>query len=535
MLLCIAFFAILYTYSKRDTISVAQRRIFSGLTTATALALGINLTASLKSYARMMRWRVLSLSYQPLTTFDTIMSCDSRLNNPKLLWRGREKGRALSTLQRYALLWLFVNILTVILVGMIGLTYNLDVSPDLVLTRNGTVSITDLSKILTDDYQAILNVVNAWGRRGTILEPIESYEPEDQVYGTYSSSFIGVARYYFGDVNEDETNDISSWRYVDSEARCEAYNVLEGGNGTNTFVVYGRNGKVANQTLGGAPPGAGGLAFVTPTNSVCGTRCNNMLAFQAGGPGTEDTDDPTSQLEARLFICNNTISMVDDLEFYVGPEYQFPNLQARILADAIGWSGDYSQNVEQYVAYPHSSAVSFNYTPTATNMSSLISGFSIGAIAAGDSPEAGIGREIVQHGEEPVDAQILHVTWKYCGAILALIPLLHFSTLMAAVVWANKAIVKDDSYLAIAKVYHSLLTQLGPHGCTLRGPEIAHELGQPMVMYGFLPAAAAGGIGHADCFEAGSGVLTRESFDEGLYDGSGYGKNFEPQRKEKLE
>ncbi|ETN38124.1 uncharacterized protein HMPREF1541_07748 [Cyphellophora europaea CBS 101466] len=518
---CVTYFAILYSYSNKDTISVPERRIFNALTTANSLALGVNLAGSLRSYAKMMRWRLLSIRYRPLQTFDLIMGSDSLLNICKLLWRGREKGKLWSKIQGYAVLWFLVNLIATILIGMIGLTYNLDISPSLVLTRNATIKITDLSKVLTDDYQASLSAVNTWGFRGFNLQPIDSYDPDDAFLGNFGSRFNGSTRYYFDDWNEAGTSDLVSWRYVESEARCTAYEVLDGQDGNHTSVTYSQNGRSINQTLED-PPETGGLAFITSTNSTCGARCINILAFQASGPAPSSVDSPDA-IEARFFVCNNTISTIHDLELSPGPEYQFPDLQARMLAGAIGWSGDLAQGTHQQLSYLNSSPVAFASTPTAINMSDLISRFAIGAIAAGDGTAPGIGRKLVSHGQAPVDAQILQVKWAYCLPILVGLPVLQFLTLMAVIIWANKAAVRDDSHLAISKVYYSLLSRLAGHGCMLRGEEIAKELQEPEVAYGFVPPDTVGGVGHTDVFVAGSGVLVRRAFEEGMYDGTGYG------------
>jgi hypothetical protein len=47
LILCIAYWGILYDYNKRATINVPQRRIFNSLTTGVSLLLGVNLAASL--------------------------------------------------------------------------------------------------------------------------------------------------------------------------------------------------------------------------------------------------------------------------------------------------------------------------------------------------------------------------------------------------------------------------------------------------------------------------------------------------------
>lgn len=92
-------------------ITVEQRRIFNSLVTAISLLLGVNLAASLRSYAKLLRWRMLAICYRPLETFDLVMGCDSLINVLKLVWKARDtKHKYLpSRTQILCFLWLVVR------------------------------------------------------------------------------------------------------------------------------------------------------------------------------------------------------------------------------------------------------------------------------------------------------------------------------------------------------------------------------------------------------------------------------------------
>jgi hypothetical protein len=520
ILICVVFFVILFEYSHKTTISVRQRRVFNALVTANSIALGVNLTASLRSYAKMIRWRLLATHYRPLNTFELIMGCDSIRNTIKLLFVGRSKEKFFCSVRIYATIWILINLAATVLVGIIGLTYNLDLSPTFVLTTRGNLSITDLSQVLGDDYEQSLLEVNRWGSRGWVYDVINSTDADDEYFGSYGSYWNGSSWYFFDDLNEDGSKDIVSWREVTSEARCTVYEVTQGSDGNSSSVVYTINGKAVNQTIDQSP-GPGGLAFITSTNSTCGSRCTNILAFQAEGLQSKTLEQPSSPIDARFFVCTNTISKVYDGDSFADQAYQFPDLQARMIAGAIGWSGNPAQGTHQQVAYLNTSDLSFNSTPTSVDMADLVSRYSIAVVAAGDNSFGGIGRKDVASSSVPIDAQTLNVQWKYAGALLAGIPFLQFLTLMAVIIWANKAIIKDDSPLAIAKVYQSVLEGLGKYGCMLRGEEIARELGHPMVVYGFVPPDETVKVGHIDVFRQDSGVRVKRAFEEGEYDGVG--------------
>ena len=91
---------------------------------------------------------------------------------------------------------------------------------------------------------------------------------------------------------------------------------------------------------------------------------------------------------------------------------------------------------------------------------------------------------------------------------------------MAVVIWANKAVIKDDSHLAVAQAYHSLLRGLEEKGCMPRGDEIGKQLGHPNVIYGITaPGQTQEDPGHIDVSDDGSGVRPERSFKEGTFDG----------------
>jgi len=131
-----------------------------------------------------------------------------------------------------------------------------------------------------------------------------------------------------------------------------------------------------------------------------------------------------------------------------------------------------------------------------------------------------MNRKTIAKGEQPIVAQILQVTWRYAGAILGVIPFIHFLTLMIVIRWANRAIIKDDSHLAIAKLYHTFLRQTGDRGCLLQGDEIVKALNNPEVAYGWRPSGEQDGAMHVDVFERGQEPPRVEKpFVEGWYDG----------------
>ncbi|KIX95359.1 uncharacterized protein Z520_08876 [Fonsecaea multimorphosa CBS 102226] len=530
LILCVVYFGILYAYSKKQTISVPQRRIFNALTTGVSLLLGVNLAASLRSYAKLLRWRILAACYRPLETFDLVMGCDSLLNVIKLLWKARNHQRRYlpSKTQVFCALWLLVHLAITVLVGIIGLNYNLDTSADFVLTRKGSISIVDLNALSTGDYPADLAAVQEWGVRGEITTPLDDDSDVVEYFQSYFSDSDGYTLYYFQDQNADDPNSIIvSSRYIQSQAYCQSYNVTEGLYGNLSYIVYIDGDKHVNKSLP-ASPGPGGLLTISKLNSTCGEGCVEIHTLKAAaypddnGSDDDDDDGGVDEVEngvANYFVCNNTVPQVGDDYNEITVDYEIYTFIARMLAGAIGWSDNppSADGKEEYAVYTNSSEFNFLGTLGPSDMANIISSFTMGAISFMDNSPA-MYRKTVASKEQPIPAQVLKVTWRYAGTILGVIPFIHFCTLVAVILWANKAIIKDDSHLAIAKVYHTLLNQLGDRGCLLRGGEIISLLGNPQVVYGWQASSEYDRAMHVDVFQ--SLMSVEKVFAEGMYDGS---------------
>jgi len=537
--LCAIYFSILYAYSHRQAISVPQRREFNALTTGVSLVLGVNLAASLRSYAKLLRWRMLAACYRPLETFDLVMGCDSLINVFKLLYKAKNQRykHLPSRTQIFCVLWLLVHLAVTVLVGIIGLNYNLETSPYQVLIRKGSVNILDLNSLwreqggaadLTDLYDIHLKGLagaNGYEYNLTKLEDdFSSYITEefDGAQGDYFGDFAGHTVYYFQDLNSEDLSEVAiSTRHIESQARCTAFDVTHGQYGNLSYVVYKDGEKEVNRSLP-TVPGYGSLITISQMNSTCGKRCVDIEGFQA-------LSDYWSIYQAVYFTCNNTVSQAIDTRNKLTSDYLVSDVVASMLAGAIGWDKtpptilpDGRQ--EQYQIYQNITSIGFNGAggePDAPTMADVISSFTMGTIATLDASADLDYRKDVADGRQPIPAQILKVTWKYAGSILGLIPFIHFCTLVLVIKWANKAIIKDDSHLAIAKVYYTLIGQLGERGCLLRGDQIVELLANPDVAYGWRQSTDYEGALHVDVFERGRGAPRVEKpFLEGWYDGN---------------
>ena len=284
-LLSAAYALILALYQRDDHIDKKHRRMFNSLVTGTALLLGVNINNSLRSYAKMIRWRFLASEYRSLKEFDLIMGCDSTFNVIALLRHGRRKERRFainSKVQFYALAWLIVQLAIVVCVGIIGLAYNLDISPTAANTKIGLTSSINLTSLSTGNYLSDLTALQNWGVRGYALSPpdeIFSLDLKNAPEGSYLRDKQGHSRRYFVDYNPDnfQLNAVSS-RYIDSLVVCTQYRVTGGEYGDLGYYTYDADGHAVNETLGDSP-GPSGLYVTANANATisCGPRCTQVV------------------------------------------------------------------------------------------------------------------------------------------------------------------------------------------------------------------------------------------------------------------
>ena len=150
--------------------------------------------------------------------------------------------------------------------------------------------------------------------------------------------------------------------------------------------------------------------------------------------------------------------------------------------------------------------------------------YSIEAIAAMDSN----GPRKIVDGWHPQTAQKVNVLWRWATTTLALIPFFQLGVLGCVVRWANRAIIRDSSDLSTARLLRPLVEQLGGRGCLLTGKEIAEELPDLRLKYGYRDPSGAlefenaiegVGVRHVDLLEEHEGLGVQGDMPAGRYDG----------------
>jgi hypothetical protein len=530
--ICAALFAVLWTYSRRLTMTRTQKHAFNAIVTGLSIVLGLNLASSLSGYAQMMRWRLLAAKYRNLQTFGLILNCDSQTKVLRLLWAGRTQSRPWipNKTQILCFTWLLVNIALQVLTALLGLTYSVDTSTTHILNQWGNVSIVDLSYIHNPNYNFTdLNdqagTANVFGIQGQNYDGYKDVSVADQIYAStyYANDQQSMYWYRFQDRNPSDYSEIKvTDRIVTTTASCEEFTVVSGGYAnTDEYVVYYDRNKNEDVTVWVPEAATGCGTWISNSDKTCGPRCTTTMVLLSADNITDSVPEPL------FFSCTNTVGTVTNTDEYSEPaKYQMADEQVRIWAGAIGFSGlHYTGSNLQYVLYEYASDWSPSGKAEATDIARLMMRFTAAAIAADDTN----GPRIDVPGYYPVQAQIVDVEWKWAIALLGGIPGVQFLVLLAVIVWANKVIIKDTSHLATARLLQPVVEKLGNKGCLLTGDEIADVLGNYRLKYGVREpsqnSVAYGGLGgevirHVDVIEEAEGLGRADArMANGLYDG----------------
>ncbi|KAJ9603026.1 hypothetical protein H2200_012321 [Cladophialophora chaetospira] len=492
------------------SLSTAQKHAFNALVTFFSMAIGFSLASSMRLYAQMLRWRFLASGYRTLQQFADIMKCEDQLNCVKLLWTGRNKGRWLPSLtQVLALLSILINLFLQVITALVGLTYQVEVSDSFVVDKVGKVSIVDLSSIEAAlgykddafDYQCTGAYGYGMAGASSLFETSNNTSYQDDEWSSYyCSTDQSTCWYWFSDQSIDGSLSETSSRKVYSTATCQNLTVLQGGY-AGVEDIDSQSPNVQYKDEDGNTKWLDVPTDITlqksttfignTTEPPCGSRCSELFVLVSA-----DNDTIPNPL---LFKCQNAVSNVTNIylnsRFHDAGQYELSDDTARALAGAIGFTGFRALSAGfpalEYVLYPdgtrwspegtYSNGVKMENTEAAAaQTAALIMQFSIGALVALDS----VGPRINVTDYGPTPDLVVDVDWLWAILILAGIPATQMVALVCVIIWANKAIIKDDSCLSTARLLRPVVDRLGDHGCLLTGDEIAKELENVKVIYG---------------------------------------------------
>jgi hypothetical protein len=572
-------------YQKEEEMNPQQRHMYNFWLTALVIALTINLTSSMRAYVQVLRWRLLAATSLTIEEFDLALSCASQTKTLKLCFLHAWRRGRVGWVQVLCLLWILLNLSMAIVTGLLGLVQELDPTAALV-QKFGEVYVLDLTDIWAADSAAInsgLNFedqnnnryfsVHTYGLQGS--QVYSSQVADDALNATMSvNSDLQCNDDYASTINciyEDDADTYAAYRLsirslddyglsnksdfaVSARASCQAYNAWKQ---DGDYFFYA-DGDGNNQSLWVSDNWAPGVVtYISDWEAGYGTRTANILAVQVAQERLE-SNEILNISSSTVFNCTNTVSPIQNITSGQTANITFENWIAWYVAGAIGWTGynipvptktiDGAAPVpttRQYVLMEEDSywsplyqlqakdAVNDDYVNAGNDysdepgMEALIQQFSMYALAAMD--DAGY-KTTVTSSVIPTASVRLNVNWKYAGAILTVIPTVQLLLLLAVALWANKAVVKDDSLLTTARLLMPILKHLehdvedgkSYHGSLLSGREIAtsHPEGTDYrVYYGFHGSPHEDGTMRAEVVSTREGIKRQHTrnFPDGVY------------------
>ncbi|KAJ8107035.1 hypothetical protein OPT61_g9141 [Boeremia exigua] len=494
----------------REPVVISKKdvRIFNALMIGLSLCLGLNLLASLQNYAGILRWSLLSRRYVSLETFDLILGLERLSNVVKLMVISLPLVRRQKYLRKLrwfkdarqddtkwtwlvCLIWLGINVGSQVLVAVSSLFYPMDTSQSPLLTY-GNVTVADLTRWYpAAENSTTLDLEAAWmyGMEAIVypeFAPNDTQNDLSILAGTplYKHETSYEYRFFNRNPVHQYSDYLLSNRSIYANATCQQVEIRD-----KLFIstpdenaVEGRLPGEKEWTRYSFPESAGGaLTWIADTETACGPRCTKFTVLQ-----TNLTDGKSSITEPALFLCDSEVSGVkkgnskrditvlndEDISVVFGSDFW-----AQVASGAMGWTGLFTDgwpNV-QYRTYTQGSKWSPAHPVNATEVQDILMRFTIGAIAAFD--DHGIRYNVTKQHVVPVPGQQLDVDWPYILSILGGICAIQFAALCCLLIFANRTIVRDESFFSIAMLLSPVVGRIGKEGggMNMSGDEIKYH------------------------------------------------------------
>lgn len=498
-------------FKKPIALSTYDVRIFNAVTIAISICLGINILASLKRYAIILRWSILTKSFVSMEAFDLILGIEELTNVVKLMFlsmptlqkcksllrktRQEEEEGEPGTGHWYAIacaLWLFLNIGSQILVASLSLFWptNPYTCP---LTTYGNITVADLASWI-DNSAANANQREVAWRYGMdahswqSFRAVESFNDLSALPGTpiYSIDDYYEYRFFYRNPYRLYSDYLQSDRSIRSKATCQELKVKGKITKPNdkhkyTYILASYDEGETYKAMSVPTWGAGAVSYTGVTHSAddvgertCGSRCTWIRVFQVAD---NDKVNKTSYWECQSSVTEVMMTEGQSLPIIKPNDpHVFGNDKfAQIAAGAVSWTGLAMNNWTnmQFRLYPQGTSLSPARILDTHEVEDIVRRFSIGAIAAYDDHGA---RHNIHINNDRCDAnsQQLNVGWRYVLSILGGIILIQFIALCCLLVFANKTIIRDASFFSTAMLMKPVLKLIGdePGLMTMSGAQL---------------------------------------------------------------
>jgi hypothetical protein len=271
--------------------------------------------------------------------------------------------------------------------------------------------------------------------------------------------------------SDSQSNPINFYsnRSITTYGSCDIYPVYDNLNGApNGFTVI-KNGQ--NYTPIFESIGPNSTTYYTQLGMDCGERCKSTCAYENNGKA------------AFYYECNVTVSTVSNVT-YLSQNVSDEN--ALMAAGAIGLQGyqawSNKEPMSQYQQFPNESTYG-QFVGDGPSMASLMSRYAIGVFVTADQIMAEINDPV--QGFLPLQGVTLSID-KVWGmwAIFISVVVSHLILFIMGSVLANKVVVVDDSYLAIALLLRPVTERIKEKGFLLGGERAVPEIEDMDVLYG---------------------------------------------------
>ena len=330
------------------------------------------------------------------------------------------------------------------------------------------------------------------------IEPLTLYSDQNVAYWIAPN----YVQHVFLEWPIDSTSSTGTFftnRTILGNSTCAVYNVTQGANGDSQQIYFMKDGAIQVQDFLLIEPNSTTF-YTSPDLGDCGPRCANVCAFENTG------------VKGFYYECEITVGNVTNA---TRPEHEVPDHIAKMAAGAIALQGYQAVNAgAQYQRYPAGYEGGMWMNGDEEGMAAMMRQYAIGTISAADLNNPNIDSILldVQPGQG-VKLSLDHP--EYIHAILITILSVQLSLFVVGALVANRAVVIDDSYIAIARLLRPIVDKLGDHGGLLDGDAICEALGDKKVVYGTSTQKTARGVvRHLEISE----MRPTKSFPAGYYD-----------------
>ena len=278
--------------------------------------------------------------------------------------------------------------------------------------------------------------------------------------------FVGddYTQYVFYDASPDGSISIATDRTINSTGICNSWPVIDGGDGSKSNIIM--LSSLGDKTNVHIPITAGlnQTTYVTHLSRSCGDGCGIIAALE------------TSLENPFYYECKVMVAKVDNAK---RPEHEVASSLRTLAASAIALQGYVAPSVNnntdlQFQTYPAEFAYGAAQNGSTHGMALQMAEFSMGviAVAAQNNPQ------IMVPGDQPQAGLTLNISeWKYVHLILGLTVGLQLVLFLITAFVSNRAIVKDKSHLAVARLLRPFVEPLGSSGSIATGKDISDAFG----------------------------------------------------------